>query len=112
MPGNPLSDPQWASNLADTVERYVSMVRDRTTSKVVLLVRALVFGIIISMAAIGALVLAVIFATKLVQRIVNAAVRVDADSSVWVSYAIVGGLFTLLGFVLLRMRSPKEPEAA
>ena len=97
--------------LADTVERYVSMVRDRTTSKVVLLVRALVFGIIIAMAAVATVVLAIIVATKLTQRIVNVALRVDADSSVWVSYAVVGGLFTLLGFVLLKMRSPKEAPA-
>jgi len=112
MPGNPLSDPQWATNLADTVERYVSMVRDRTTAKVVLLVRALVFGIIILMALVATIVLSIILATKLMQRIVNVALRVDHDSSVWVSYAIVGGLFTLLGFVLLRMRAPKEEPAA
>ena len=111
MPGNPLSDPNWATNLANTVERYVSMVRDRTTSKIVVAVRALVFGIVISFAAIGALVVSVIVATKLMQRIVNVALRVDADSSVWVSYAIIGGLFTLLGFVLLRKRSPKEETA-
>ena len=111
MPGNPLSDPQWASNLANTVERYVSMVRDRTTSKVVLIVRALVFGIIIAMALVATVVLAIIVATKLTQRVVNVALRVDADSSVWVSYAVVGGLLTLLGFVLLRMRSPKEEPA-
>lgn len=111
MPGNPLSDPNWATNLADTVERYVSMVRDRTTSKIVVLVRALVFGIVITFSAIVAIVVSVIVSTKLMQRIVNVALRVDADSSVWVSYAVVGGLFTLLGFVLLRMRTPKEETA-
>ena len=111
MPGNPLTDPNWASNLADTVERYVGMVRDKTTSKVVVLVRALVFGVIIAMALVGTIVLAIILATKLTQRLVNVALRVDADSSVWVSYAIVGGLCTLLGFVLLKMRAPKEEAA-
>jgi hypothetical protein len=112
MPGNPLTDPNWASSLADTVERYVAMVRDRTTSKVVLLVRALVFGIVISMALVGTVVLSIILATKLMQRIVNVALRVDHDSSVWVSYAIVGGLCTLLGFVVLRMRATTDESAS
>ena len=111
MPGNPLSDPQWATNLADTVERYVAMVRDRTTSKVVLLVRALVFGLIIALAMIAAVTLSIILATKLIQRVVNVGLRIDHDSSVWVSYAIVGALMTVLGFVLLKMRSPKEEAA-
>lgn len=111
MPGNPLSDPQWARNLADTVERYVSAVRDRTTSKVVLVVRALVFGLVILFALIGTIVLSIIVATKLTQRVVNVALRVDADSSVWVSYAIIGGLVTLGGFVMLRKRSPKQEPA-
>lgn len=111
MPGNPLSDPQWATDLANTVERYVSMVRDRTTSKVVLLVRALVFGLVIAVAVIGTVILSIILTTKLMQRIVDVTLRVDHDSSVWISYAIIGALLTVIGFVLLRMRSTREEVA-
>ena len=111
MPGNPLTDPNWASELASTVERYVSLVRDKTTTKVVLVVRALVFGIVISFAAIAAIVLSIILATKFTQRLVNITFRVDHDSSVWISYALVGALFTLGGFLLLRLRAPKETPA-
>lgn len=111
MPGNPLTDPNWAPNLANTVERYVSLVRDKATTKVVLVVRALVFGIVISFAGIAAITLLIILATKFIQRLVAISFRVDHGSSVWISYALVGAVFTLGGFVLLRMRSPKAVPA-
>lgn len=111
MPGNPLSDPQWAPNLADTIDKYVGAVRDKTTVKVVLVVRAIVFGLIVAVAATVASVLTVILATKLVQRVARAALRIDAGSSVWVSYAVVGILALVAGFVLMKQRAPKETPA-
>lgn len=108
MPGNPLTDPNWAPQLADTVDRYVGLVRDKATTKVVVLVRALVFGLVISLTAIATIVLSVILGTKLLQRIVNLGGLVDRDSSVWVSYVLVGGLFVLAGLFLFTKRSPEE----
>ena len=35
MPGNPLTDPNWAPDLADTVERVVGTVREGATTPVV-----------------------------------------------------------------------------
>ena len=35
MPGNPFTDPNWAAELADTVERVVGTVRDKATTPVV-----------------------------------------------------------------------------
>ena len=111
MPGNPLSDPQWAPNLADTIDKYVATVRDKTTVKVILLVRAVVFGIIVAVAAAIALVLTVILATKLLQRLARLVLRTDVGTSVWVSYAVVGIVFTLLGFILMKKRAPEEAPA-
>ena len=46
MPGNPFTDPNWAPDLADTVERTVGKVRTLTTDNAVKVSRALVFGVL------------------------------------------------------------------
>ena len=108
MPGNPLTDPNWAPQLADTIDRYVGLVRDKATSKVVLVVRGLVFGIVILFTLIATITLSVILGIKLLQRIVNIGGLVDTDSSVWVSYVLLGGVFVLVGLFLFTKRSPEE----
>ena len=108
MPGNPLTDPNWAPQLADTIDRYVGLVRDKATSKVVLVVRGLVFGIVILFTLIATITLSVILGIKLLQRIVNIGGLVDTDSSVWVSYVLLGVVFVLVGLFLFTKRSPEE----
>ena len=104
MPGNPLNDPTWASHVADTIERFVGNIRDKTTAKVVTAVRALVFGLIIAAAAMGTLVLLVIIGTKLLQGLVRFPTRTDHDSAVWISYLVMSALLFLGGAVCMRKR--------
>jgi len=108
MPGNPFTDPNWAPDLADTVERLVGTVRDKATSKAVTVVRALVFGIIISVAAVVALVLVVILTTKLLQRLLNIGDVIEHDSAVAVSYLLTGALLVLAGFFCMGKRHIKD----
>lgn len=107
MPGNPLTDPNWAADLADTVDRYVSKVRTTVTDRAVLAVRAVVFGIVIAIAAPVTFALLLILGTKLVQRVV--AIGTDHDSSIWISYMIIGGLLVLAGSFLMRKRYVSDP---
>lgn len=102
MPGNPLSDPNWASDLADTVDRYVSKVRTTVTDRAVYAVRAVVFGIVILIAAPVTFTLMVILGTKFVQRLI--AIATDHDSSIWASYMVMGGLLVVGGSLLMRSR--------
>ena len=102
MPGNPLSDPNWASDLADTVDRYVSKVRTTVTDRAVYAVRAVVFGIVILIAAPVTFTLMVILGTKFVQRLI--AIATDHDSSIWASYMVIGGLLVVGGSLLMRSR--------
>lgn len=111
MPGNPLTDPKWAPQLADLVEKYVGMVRTTATGRVVKVVRGVVFGAIIGVAAIAAAILGVILLTKLLQRIVNIGGWVDADSSVWVSYLLSAAIFAVIGIVCMRLRHSPELDA-
>jgi hypothetical protein len=112
MPGNPLTDPQWPAQIADQVERWVGMVRDTATVRVVKVVRALVFGTVIAVAAVSLVTLLVVFITKLLQRLVRIGGWVDADSSVWVSYLVGALVFGIIGVVLMRQRRPIDPEQA
>ena len=108
MPGNPITDPNWAASLADLIDRYVGMVRTTVTDRAVLAVRAVVFGIIIAIAAPVTVAFLLIFATKLVQAIVS--IWTDHDSSIWISYMIISAL--LLGGGALAMRKRFVTEEA
>jgi len=111
MPGNPLTDPNWAIDLADTIVRVVGGVRDKATDKAVMAVRAMVFGIVIGMAAVATLVLALILGTRFVQVVISRIARTDPNSTVWISYMVMGVLLLLSGMVCMRLRRSK-PEPA
>lgn len=102
MPGNPLTDPNWAKEFADTIDRYVGKVRTTFTERVVFAVRAVVFGIVIAIAAPVTLILLIILSTRFVQRII--ALFTDHDSSIWISYAVMGGLLVMAGSLMMRKR--------
>jgi H+/Cl- antiporter ClcA len=104
MPGNPLTDPNWAADVTDTIERMVGKVRDNVTVKAVTVVRALVFGIIITIAALATVCLLIVVATKLLQGLVRFPTRTDHDSSVWISYLVMSGLLFLAGAFCMRKR--------
>ena len=107
MSGNPLTNPHWATEFADTVERVVGVVRENATVRAVQVVRALVFGLVIGLASIAAIVMLIILGTKLLQRILNIGGWIDADSSVWVSYLVMSLLLLIGGAVCMHKRSPK-----
>src|SRR5512138_430755 len=109
MPGNPITDPNWAKDTADTVERYVGKVRSMLTDRVVVAVRAVVFGVIIAIAVPVTLILLVILGTNLLERIIG--IFTDHDSSVWISYAGIGGLLVLLGSWMMRQRYTSDPTS-
>ncbi|HEX6658344.1 MAG TPA: hypothetical protein VF065_09705 [Ilumatobacter sp.] len=102
MPGNPLTDPNWAPDLADTVERVVGTVREKTTDNVVKVARAIVFGLLGAVLGIAALILLVIIFTRALQAVLDFAVT--PARAVYISYFIVGGICCLLGVFLMRKR--------
>ncbi len=106
MPGNPLTDPNWAADLADTIDRFVGKVRTTVTDRAVYAVRAVVFGLIIAIAAPVTFALMLILGTKLLQRLI--AIGTDHDSSVWTSYVVLGGLMVLGGSLMMRKRYESE----
>ena len=102
MPGNPLTDPNWAPDLADTVERVVGSVRQKTTDNVVKAARIVVFGLLGAFLGLTALILLVIILTRAVQALLDFAVT--PARAVYISYFIVGGICCLLGALLMKKR--------
>lgn len=107
MPGNPLTNPDWAPNIANTIERVVGGVRDKTTKPVLLLYRGLVYGVIAAFGGLTALVLGVILLTRGLQAVLDWPFA--HQTSVWLSYLLVGALFSAAGLVLMVKRHPKKP---
>lgn len=82
---------------ADTVERLVGGLRDKTAVPLTTVARALVYGLLAAVMAIATAVLVVIGVLR--------AVDVYLPGEVWSAHLLVGGIFTLLGGFLLRKAS-------
>jgi len=80
---------------ADTIERLVGKVRDKTSVPLVTVARALVFGLL---AAVMGVVVAVVAVVMLI-RVIDV---VTGEGNVWIAYLAVGGLFAVVGALLLR----------
>lgn len=103
MPGNPLTDPNWAPDLANQITTLVGTVRDKTTDNAVKAVRAVVFGLLGLFLGLVAFVLLIIVATRALQSLISLAV--DWDQAVYISYLLVGGILTLGGMLLMGKRA-------
>ena len=108
MPGNPLTDSNWAPDLADSVERIVAKVRSVATDNAVKASRGVVFGILGLISLLIAAPLGIIVFTKLAQTVLSRMTRTDHEATVWLSYMITGGLLMLGGFFALAKRHPKR----
>jgi vacuolar-type H+-ATPase subunit I/STV1 len=95
-PNEPTS---WPSQAADTVERLVATVRDKTTGPLLKVVRAIVFGFVALVLGLVAFTILAIAAVRLLTLI---------PGGVWVGYLIAGGVFLLVGFGFWSRRT-KEP---
>ena len=102
MPGNPFTDPNWAADIADTIERVVGTVRDRTTKPLVTASRGVVFGLLAAILGIVALTLLILTATRATQALLDIWLRHEV--SVYLSYLIVGGIICLGGAFVLSKR--------
>lgn len=96
------SGDDWATQGADTVERLVGGIRGKTTVPLTTAARALVFG---QVAAVIGLAGGVLLAVILV-RLGDSYLPIHPHArAAWITEAIIGGTFTLIGALLLRKAS-------
>lgn len=103
MPGNPLTDPNWADDTTDTVVRLVGTVRDKATKPLVYAARGLVFGLIAAFLGLFAVILLLIGLTRGLQAFAD--IWFAHERSVYISYLAVGGIFSVVGMLLFKKRS-------
>lgn len=105
MPGNPLTDEHWASEVTQQITSLVGSVRDTTTNNAIKAVRAVVWGILIAILGLTAVVLLLVMLTRLLQALL--ALMVDWDRAVYLSYLVLGGIFIAAALLFFRRRQPR-----
>lgn len=90
----------WTVQVADTIESVVGSVRDKTAVPLETVARALVYGILIATMGATAVVLLTITGIRLLDYVLP----------IWGAYAVLGGLFTLLGLFLWRKRRTRGTD--
>jgi hypothetical protein len=103
MPANPLTDPNWASETTDTLVSYIDLVRSKTTQNVVYAARAVVFGLIAVIVGSFALVILFVMLMRGLQALLD--LVTTWERAVYLSYLIVGSVFTIAGIVLFKKRN-------
>jgi len=103
MPGNPLTDPKWADEMTDTVVTTVRTIREKTTVPLVYAARGVVFGLLAAILGMVALVLLVMMLLRGLQALLDLAVT--WERAVYLSYLILGALFSLVALVLFKKRN-------
>lgn len=107
----------WSEQAADTIVDFVGQVREKTTGPVITGARALVFGVLVLVLAVIALVGLTIGLTRAMEVLVLqiadwAGAEMARSTAVWLSYLIMGGLFTLIGLVLWRVANRRAVAPA
>ncbi len=91
----------WPVQAADVIVNGVDTLRDKTTGPVQKAARALVYGLL---AAVLGTMVAILLIIGLV-RFVDSIVGLFMDQPrIWVTYLIVGILFTIVGALVFRRR--------
>jgi len=103
MPANPLTDPNWATETTDRLVSFIDSVRAHTTQKVIYVARGAVFGVIAAVLGAFIVIVAITGLMRGLQSLLELAV--GWDRAVYLSYLIVGGLLSLIGMVLFRLRN-------
>jgi hypothetical protein len=97
----PASD--WPAQAADTIERVVGSVRDKTTGPAITAARWVVYGTFALVVGTGVGVLVAIAAVRLLDVYLPNAVF--GEQHTWVAHLLVGAVFSLFGMLLWSRRT-------
>jgi hypothetical protein len=88
----------WTTDAADLIERTVMLVRERTVEPAQALTRALVYGLLATLIAVPALLLATAGTFR--------GLTLALQGEVWAAWLVLGGIFVLSGAFLWAKRNP------
>ncbi len=104
MPSNPFTDSRWASNSVESIDRIIASIRRYTTRPLVVVARGLVFGVLALAAGFLVITLLIIGGTRGLVSLGD--IWFAHGTAVWLSYIVLGSIFTLTGTFLMRRRRP------
>lgn len=90
----------FATRTVDTIDTVVSTIRGKTVDPLIKLTRIVVYGIL----AMMALVVVAILGSIALIRILDV---YAFGNRVWISYLIIGGIFTVIGLLLWSKRTKR-----
>lgn len=96
-PAAPTTDGDWPAQAADTIERFVGTVREKTTGPALTVARGIVYGTFAALVGTAVAVLAIIGAVRLLNNALPDAVF--GDEHMWATYLILGLVFLIAGIV-------------
>lgn len=92
----PVVPDDWPAQAAERIEGLVGTVRDKTTGPVMSAARWVVYGTLVLIVGIAAIILL----TTMLMRLLQSYLPFD-ESNVWISYVVLGAITTIAGLVLL-----------
>ena len=102
LPNPDVDTTDWPAQAADTIEKAVQGVRDKTTGPAITAVRWFVAGLFLATMGITVAILLTIVIVRLLDIVVP----------VWAAYLILGLPLFVTGMVLLARRHTPEPGAS
>lgn len=108
LPGPPPPERDWPAQAADTIERVVGQVREKTTGPALQGARGVVYGAFGSIIAIACLIVFIIGAVRLID--VYLPDSVFGEDHVWVVYLMIGLVLVVAGAVSWAQRRPRREE--
>ena len=110
LPAPPPPEHDWPAQAADTIERVVGSVRDKTTGPALTVSRGVVYGTFAVLVGTACLVLLVVAGVRLLDSYLPDAVF--GEEHTWAAHLILGTIFVIVGAVLWRRRHDGREERA
>jgi hypothetical protein len=97
------STADWPVQAADTIERVVGSVRDKTTGPALTVARGVVYGLLGAILGLAALTLLTVGLLRLVDAYLPASIF--GRHHMWAAHLVVGLVFCIAGMLLWSRRS-------
>lgn len=92
--------PDWPQQATETIVNLVDNVKGKTTEPATKVVRAIVYGIVIVLLGVPAVIMAMVGVVHLLNQVSTDVL----DLGVWLVYLVLGVIFSIVGWILWRKR--------
>ncbi len=103
------ADQDWVINTSNMIEGVIDRVRDGAVVKLTTLVRAIVYGALLAIVGVTALVLLTIVFVRMLDIYLDYIAFLPEN--VWLADFVAGAIFIVLGLFVWSKRSPKHAAA-